>query len=288
MQTQTLTIGGMTCAACAARVEKAIRKLEGIESAAVNLATEKAAVVYHPQIIRLSAIREAIEKAGYQALTPEKGGADEDMRRKEKEIRSLKIKFITALSFALPLLYIAMVPMIKQFSLPFPKALAPMNFPLIYALTELVLVIPIIIAGRRFYTGGFKNLLHRSPNMDSLIAIGTSSAIIYSLYNTWQIAAGTFSAVESLYYETAGVIITLILLGKTLEAVSKGRTGEAIKRLMGLAPKTAILIGTDPSGKTVEKEIPLDEVIPGDIILVKPGSKIPVDGTVIQGQTAID
>jgi Cu+-exporting ATPase len=284
----TIPIGGMTCAACSARVEKAILRLEGIETAAVNLATEKAAVVYHPQVIRLSAIREAVEKAGYQALEPAKDGADEDLRRKEKEIRTLKIKFITALTFAVPLLYIAMAPMIKRFSLPFPRALAPMNFPLLYALAELVLVIPIIIAGNRFYTGGFRNLLHRSPNMDSLIAIGTSSAIIYSLYNTWQIAAGTFSAVESLYYETAGVIIALILLGKTLEAVSKGRTGEAIKRLMGMAPKTAILIGTGPSGETVEKEIPIDEVIPGDIILVKPGAKIPVDGTITGGQTAID
>ncbi|MDR1626456.1 MAG: heavy metal translocating P-type ATPase [Spirochaetia bacterium] len=285
----TIPIGGMTCAACSARVEKAIRKLDGIETATVNLATEKATVVYNPQSIRLSAIREAIEKAGYQALEISRDGAvDEDRLRKEKEIKTLRTKFIVAISFALPLLYIAMVPMIKWFTLPFPKALAPMNFPLIYALAELALVIPIIIAGSRFYTVGFKNLLHRSPNMDSLIAIGTTSAVIYSLYNLWQIAAGNFNAVESLYFETAGVIIALILLGKTLEAISKGRTSEAIKKLMGLAPKTAIIIETDPSGKTVEKEIPIDEVIPGDIIVVKPGAKIPVDGVVVEGQTAID
>jgi Cu+-exporting ATPase len=284
-----IPIGGMTCAACSARVEKALLKLEGIESTGVNLATEKAAVVYNPQVLRLSAIREAIEKAGYQALEAAKdGGADEDKLRKEREIKILRTKFIVALSFALPLLYIAMVPMITWVTLPFPRALAPMNFPLIYALAELILVIPVIIAGNRFYTAGFKNLIHRSPNMDSLIAIGTSSAIIYSLYNVWQIAAGDFSAVESLYFETAGVIIALILLGKTLEAVSKGRTSEAIKRLMGLAPKTAIIIETGPSGETLEKEIPIDEVIPGDIILVKPGAKIPVDGIVTQGRTAID
>ncbi|GHT70927.1 copper-translocating P-type ATPase [Spirochaetia bacterium] len=282
--TVTIPIGGMTCAACSARVEKAIRKLEGIETATVNLATEKATVIYNPQALRLSAIKEAIEKAGYKALDFSKEGAvDEDKLRKEREIKILWRKFIVAVSFAAPLLYIAMVPMIKWFSLPFPKALAPMNFPLLYGLAELVLVIPIIAVGYRFYTVGFKNLLHRSPNMDSLIAIGTSAAVLYSLYNIWQIAQGNFRAVDALYFETAGVIIALILLGKSLEAVSKGRTSEAIKKLMGLAPKTAIIIENG-----VEKEIPIDEVIPGDIIVVKPGAKIPVDGVVTEGHTAID
>jgi Cu+-exporting ATPase len=283
--TVTIPIGGMTCAACSARVEKAIRGLEGVESAVVNLATEKATVVYKPQALRLSAIKEAVEKAGYQVLDFSKdGAADEDKMRKEREIRILRAKFIVALSFALPLLYIAMVPMMPPWlTLPFPSSLAPMNFPLIYALAELVLVIPIIIAGNRFYTVGFKNILHRSPNMDSLIAIGTTSAVIYSLYNLWQIGRGNFSMVESLYFETAGVIIALILLGKTLEAVSKGRTSEAIKKLMGLAPKTALIIENG-----TEKEIPIDEVIPGDIIVVRPGGKIPVDGVVTEGQTSID
>ncbi|MDR0558312.1 MAG: heavy metal translocating P-type ATPase [Treponema sp.] len=280
----SIPIGGMTCAACSARVEKAVGALEGVESVSVNLATEKAAVIYNPQSIRISAIKDAIEKAGYKALDFSKDGAvDEDKLRKEREIRVLWTKFIVAASFGLPLLYIAMVPMIKLFNLPFPRSLAPMNFPLIYALVELLLVIPIICAGRRFYTVGFKNLLRRSPNMDSLIAIGTSSAVAYSLYNMWRIAHGNFNAVDALYFETAGVIITLILLGKSLEAVSKGRTSEAIKKLMGLAPKTAIIIENG-----VEKEIPIDEVIPGDTIAVKPGSKIPVDGVVIEGHTAID
>jgi Cu+-exporting ATPase len=290
MQSETLTIGGMTCAACAARVEKAIGKLEGIENAAVNLATEKATVVYNPATVKLSSIKEAVEKAGYRVLEFSKDGAtDEDRLRKEKEIKTLRAKFIVAVAFALPLLYIAMVPMAPPWlALPFPKALAPMNFPLVYGLAELLLVIPIIIAGNRFYTLGFKNLLHRSPNMDSLIAIGTTSAVIYSLYNLWQIAAGNFNAVEALYFETAGVIIALILLGKTLEAVSKGRTSEAIKKLMGLAPKTATVIETGASGETVEKEIPIDKVIPGDIIVVRPGAKIPVDGTVTEGRSAVD
>ncbi|MDR1107876.1 MAG: heavy metal translocating P-type ATPase [Spirochaetaceae bacterium] len=280
----TIPIGGMTCAACSARVQKALEKLEGVESAVVNLATEKATVVYNPGQIRLPAIKAAVEKAGYQALDFSNGPAvDEDKLRKEKEIRTLWTKFIVAAAFGFPLLYIAMVPMIKGLSLPFPEALAPMKAPLRYALVELALVIPAIIAGGRFYTLGFKNLLHRSPNMDSLIAVGTSAAVLYSLYNTVQIAGGHHMAVESLYYETAAVIITLILLGKSLEAVSKGRTSEAIKRLMGLAPKTALIIENG-----VEKEIPIDEVIPGDIIVVKPGAKIPVDGTVTEGQSAVD
>jgi P-type Cu+ transporter len=283
MNTETLSIGGMSCAACSARVEKALRKLDGVESAAVNLATEKAMVVYDFRLLRLSAIKEAIINAGYEVIETSKDTLDEDKLRKEKEMRLLWTKFIVAASLGLPLLYIAMAPMIKWVNLPFPKALAPMNFPLVYALVQLALVIPIIIAGNRFYIVGFKNLLRRSPNMDSLIAIGTTSAVVYSVYNLFQIAAGNHYAVESLFFETAGVIIALILLGKSLEAVSKGRTSEAIKKLMGLAPKTAIVI---VNGE--EKEIPIDKVIPGDIIVVKPGAKIPVDGVVTEGQSAVD
>jgi Cu+-exporting ATPase len=282
--TVTIPIGGMTCAACAQRIEKAIRKLEGVETVTVNLATEKATVVYLPQTLRVQGIRETIEKAGYQALEISKTDSlDEDRARKQREIRILQIKLAVSALFSLPLLYIAMVPMITVVRLPFPGGLDPMQFPLIYALIELALVIPVIAVGYRFYTVGFKALIQRSPNMDSLIAIGTSAAFIYSTYNVWQITQGTFTAVDALYYETAGVIITLILLGKTLEAISKGRTSEAIKKLMGLAPKTAIVIQDG-----AEREIPIDEVEIGDIILVRPGAKIPVDGTVAEGATAID
>ncbi|MDR0400192.1 MAG: heavy metal translocating P-type ATPase [Treponema sp.] len=293
MQSQTLSIGGMTCAACAARVERAIRKLEGIESAVVNLATEKAAVVYDPGVIRIPAIQEAVEKAGYKALELGDDAAEQDRRRREKAIRVLKTKFTVAAALGLPLLYIAMVPMMgavvpSWLILPFPRALSPMNYPLVYALAELVLVVPIMAVGFRFYTAGFRNILHRSPNMDSLIAVGTSAAFIYSTFNVWQIAQGSFHAVESLYYETAGIIIALILLGKTLEAVSKGRTGDAIKRLMGLAPKTAIIVAAGPSGEGVEREIPIAAVVPGDIVVVKPGAKIPVDGVVTEGAGSVD
>jgi Cu+-exporting ATPase len=278
----------MTCAACSARLEKAFRKLEGVESAAVNLATEKATVVYDPRVLRLSAIKEAVTKTGYQVIEPSIDLADEDKLRKEKEIKLLWTKFIVAASFALPLLYIAMAPMIKWVSLPFPKVLEHRHFPLRYALVQLALVVPIIIAGNRFYTAGFKNLLRRSPNMDSLIAVGTTSAALYSVYNLLMIAAGDHHAADSLYFETAGMIIALILLGKSLEAVSKGRTSEAIKKLMGLAPRTAIIIENGGSEGTFEKEIPIDDVMLGDIIVVKPGAKIPVDGVVTEGQSAVD
>jgi Cu+-exporting ATPase len=280
----TIPIGDMTCAACAQRIEKAIGKLEGVANVSVNFASEKATVTYDPQRIRQSAIREAIEKAGYRALEVSKtDAADEDRARKQKEIRTKWTKFIVAAAFGLPLLYIAMVPMITFVRLPFPPALNPMNYPLIYALIELLLVIPIIGVGYKFYTVGYRALIQRSPNMDSLIAIGTTAAVLYSVYNVFQIAGGNFGAVDALYFETAGVIIALVMLGKTLEAVSKGRTSEAIKKLMGLAPKTAIIIQDG-----VEKEIPIDEVEIGDILVVKPGAKIPVDGTVLEGHTSID
>lgn len=280
----TIPIGGMTCAACANRIEKALGKMEGVLRVSVNFATEKATVEYNPQITRLSAIKQVIEKTGYKALNIEKKATvDEDKLRKEKEIRTLWRKFIVSTIFAAPLLYLAMVPMISWLPFPIPSFLEPMQFPLIFALTQIALVIPVIIAGNKFYTVGFKALVQRSPNMDSLIAIGTTAAVGYSLYSTYQISVGNFHAVEGLYFETAGVIITLILLGKSLEAVSKGKTSEAIKKLMGLAPKTAIVI---QEGKEVE--VPIDEVEIGDVILVKPGEKIPVDGEVLDGHTAID
>ena len=281
-----LPIGGMSCAVCAKRVEKAISELEGVADVNVKKKKEKAFVTYNPQKVRPSAMKEAVLKAGYQPLENKGAGAeDEDRKRREKEINTMKKKFIAAAIFAFPLLYIAMVPMIKFVSLPGAKMLdgLMMNYPLFYALLEFFLTVPVICVGYRFYTVGFKSLFQKSPNMDSLIAVGTTAAVAFSLYNTFQIVKGNFQAVHSLYFESAGVIITLILLGKMLEAVSKGKTGEAIKKLMGLAPKTAFVIQNG-----AETEIPVEEVEIGDIIIVKPGSKIPVDGVVIEGHTAID
>ncbi len=278
----TIPVGGMTCASCSSAIERAIKKLPGAASVSVNLATEKALVSYDPSLLRLSEIKQAIVTAGYTPLAIESGAAavDEHKAAKEREIRVLWTKFIVSALFSVPLLYIAMGAMLGW---PLPAAINAMNYPLRYALLEILLVIPVIAAGYRFYVVGFRAILHRSPNMDSLIAMGTSAAVLYSVYSVFGIAGGNFRAVESLYFETAGVIITLILLGKSLEAVTKGRTSESIKKLMGLQPKTATVIQNG-----AEVEIPIGEVEEGDIIRVRPGEKIPVDGEVVSGRTAVD
>jgi len=279
----SIPVGGMTCTACSAAIERSLRKLPGIRVAAVNFATEKATVSYDPSAVRLSEIKGAIRKAGYEPLAMEAAsGAKVDAHKamKEREIRTMWTKFIVSAAFSIPLLYIAMGHMLGW---PLPAALHPMDFPLRFALIQIALVIPAIVAGYRFYVVGTRSLLHGAPNMDSLIAMGTSAAILYSLFSVYRIAQGDFGAVEELYFETAGIIITLILLGKTLESVSKGRTSESIKKLMGLKPKTATVIQEDR-----EIEIPIDEVEPGDILLVRPGEKVPVDGTVLSGASAVD
>jgi Cu+-exporting ATPase len=280
----SIPIGGMTCAACSQRIEKSLNKLDGVITASVNLAAEKAQVKYDPAVVRISQIKALIAKLGYTPLENEgKNAVDEDRQRKELAIRRLWTKFIVSAAFSLPLLYLAMGSMIWWLPFPIPAFLNPMQFPLNYALVQIALVIPAIIAGYRFYVVGFRAIWQRSPNMDSLIAMGTSAAILYSLISTYGITQGNFAAVDHLYFETAGVIITLILLGKSLEAVSKGKTSEAIKKLMGLTPKTALVFQEGH-----EIILPVDEVETGDIIIVKPGERIPVDGEVIEGLTSID
>ncbi len=272
-----IPVGGMTCAACSARVEKALNKLPGV-TAQVNLATEKATAEYDPAMTRLSDIRAAIEKAGYQALKEE--AVDENRQRKEKEMRVMRIKLIIAMTFTIPLFYLAMGPMI---GLPVPHFLDANVYPLRNALTQLALVLPVMGAGYRFYVAGFRALWGLAPNMDSLVALGTSAAFLYSVYGVTRVMGGDHHAVHSLYFESTAVIIALIMLGKTLEALSKGRTSDAIRKLMQLAPATAVLV-TDAG----EKEIPVDEVEPNDSLLVRPGARVPVDGIVVTGQTAVD
>ncbi len=277
----TIPVEGMTCAACVRAVERALKKLTGVKEAQVNLATEKAVIEYDASIVRLSELKQAINKAGYKALDVEReASVDEDKQRKEKEIKTMWTKFIFSAVFAIPLFYIAMGPMV---GLPVPSWINPDVYPLRFALIQLFLAIPVVIAGYKFYTIGFSSLLRRSPNMDSLVAVGTSAAIIYGLFAVYKISQGEIHYAHDLYFESAAIIITLISLGKTLETVSKGKTSEAIKKLMGLAPKTATVIQGD-----VEIEIPLEEVEVGDIIVVKPGDKIPVDGTVTEGYTSVD
>ncbi|MDP4094356.1 MAG: heavy metal translocating P-type ATPase [Bacillota bacterium] len=279
-----LPIEGMTCTACSKAIERAVGRLEGIEAVNVNFASEKAYIKYKSETVRLSDIRQAIRKAGYKALLAEnETKLDEDKNRKEKEIRTLWLKFIISALFTLPLLYISMGSMIWWLKWPIPSWLKPMQYPFVYALTEIALIIPVIAIGYRFYLVGFKAILRGSPNMDSLVAMGTTAAVGYSLYSTYRIYINDFKFVNSLYFESAGVIITLILLGKSLEAISKGKTSEAIKKLMVLAPKTAVVMH-----KGEELEIPIDEVEEGDIVVVKPGGKIPVDGEVTEGLTSVD
>jgi Cu+-exporting ATPase len=276
-----IPIGGMTCASCAAAVEREIKKLEGIEEINVNFATEKALVKYNSHDTRISEIKNAIIKAGYEPLEIEAGErVDVDKERKNKEIETLWKKFIVASIFSIPLLYIAMGHML---GLPLLEFLEPSVHPLNFALVQLILTIPVMLAGYKFYTVGFKSLFRGHPNMDSLIAIGTLAAILYGIYAVFRISVGDTSYAMSLYFESAGVIIALILLGKYLEAVSKGKTSEAIKKLMDLQAKTATVIHDGE-----EMTIPIEEVEVGDIILVKPGEKIPVDGTIVEGHTAVD
>jgi len=276
---KTMKIEGMTCASCAKAVERATRKLEGVTVANVNLATEKLTISFEPSKVKIIDIKRAVEKAGYKAIE-EETTVDTDKERKDQEIRLLWKKFIVSAIFTIPVLYMAMG---NMFGLPLPDFIKPMMNPITFALTQLFLTIPVIIAGNRYYTVGFKTLFKGSPNMDSLIAIGTSAAVLYGIFATVKIIGGETSYAMDLYFESAAVIITLITLGKYFESVSKGKTSEAIKKLMGLAPKTAIVIRDG-----IETEITIEEVEVSDVIVVKPGEKMPVDGEVVEGTTSVD
>ncbi|MCK5128384.1 MAG: copper-translocating P-type ATPase, partial [Clostridiales bacterium] len=232
----------------------------------------------------ITQIEDAIKKAGYVPIRIEEKKTELNTAdKKEQERKIYRIKLIVAAIFAIPLFYIAMGPMIPSISLPIPNFMNPMQSPFNYGLIQLLLTLPVVAVGYKFYTVGYKTLFRGSPNMDSLIAIGTTAAISYSVYSFIQVASGNHQFVEEMYFESAAVIITLVMLGKYLEAKSKGKSSEAIKKLMGLAPKTARVMRDD-----IEIDIPIDEVIVGDIVIVRPGEKIPVDGEVIYGNTSVD
>ncbi len=279
IQSHTYKIEGMTCSACANRVEKVTKKMPGIENAVVNFATEKLSVSYDADAVSFGDIKAKVEKAGYKLIREEEQKIEEKKKNLDEK-EKLLWRLILSLIFSVPLLTITMGHMV---GMPLPKIIDPMMNPLNFAIIQLVLTIPVMIIGYKFYYIGYKNLFKLSPNMDSLIAIGTSAAFIYSLYGTYKIYTGDGSYAMSLYYEAAVTILALITLGKYLEAISKGKTSQAIKKLMGLAPKTATIVR---DGK--ELVIPIDEVIVGDIVIVKPGEKLPVDGEVIEGATAVD
>ena len=278
MRDYTFKVEGMSCSACANRVERITKKIDGVESANVNFATEKLTVRVDAEKVRYSDIKLAVDKAGFKLIKEE--DQIKEVSKKKDESKILLNRFIFSLIFTVPLLIISMGHMV---GMPLPSIIDPMKTPLNFALIPLVLTIPVMVAGYKFYKIGYKNLFKLSPNMDSLIAIGTSAAVAYGLFAIYKILNGETHYAMHLYFESAVVILTLITLGKYLEAVSKGKTSEAIKKLMGLAPKTATII---KNGKEVS--IPIEEVIVGDIILVKPGEKLPVDGEIIEGSTSID
>ncbi|MNS80426.1 Copper-exporting P-type ATPase A [compost metagenome] len=215
MKKETLKIEGMTCAACARRIEKVTNKINGVSESNVNFATEKLLITYDNNV-ELESIKIAIEKAGYKAVEIKKqNNMEEDKLNKEKSVNLLWTKFIVSAIFSIPLLYIAMGSMM---GLPVPNFINPMQFPLNFSIIQILLVIPSIIAGYKFYTIGFSSIASKSPNMDSLIAMGTTAAFIYSVYGVIEILNGELGHVENLYFETVGVIITLILLRKNIRS----------------------------------------------------------------------
>ena len=275
-------IEGMSCASCAMTIENAVSKIPGVDKASVNLATEIMTVEANDSVTP-EAIAKVVDGVGYSAR-PRGKSVEEELEekneKKEAHLREMKRNVTISAIFAVPLLFIAMADMV---GIPMPAFLSPMQSPVSYALIQLALVLPIIWLGRRFFVDGFKALSKGHPNMDSLVALGTSAAFLYSLYGTYHVLEGHAHFAMNLYYESAGVILTLITLGKYFEAVSKGKTSMAIQTLVGLAPKMATVLRDGQ-----EVEVPVEEVQVGDLIRVKPGEKVPVDGVVTEGNSTVD
>ena len=275
-------IEGMSCASCAMTIENAVSKIPGVDKASVNLATEIMTVEATDNVTPED-IAKVVDGVGYSAR-PRGKSVEEELEekneKKEAHLREMKRNLTISAIFAVPLLFIAMADMV---GIPMPAFLSPMQSPVSYALIQLALVLPIIWLGRRFFVDGFKALSKGHPNMDSLVALGTSAAFLYSLYGTYHVLEGHAHFAMNLYYESAGVILTLITLGKYFEDVSKGKTSMAIQTLVGLAPKMAMVLRDGQ-----EVEIPVEEVQVGDLIRVKPGEKVPVDGVVTEGNSTVD
>lgn len=295
MATQKFDVTGMSCAACATHIEKAVNKLPGVQNAQVNLLANSMQAQFDDTLSPADIVA-AVEKAGYGAApvmakgqaAPAGAGAAARTSPMEAEVKGMKRRLITSLVFWLPLMYVSMGSMV---GLPLPAFMRGDAGSVNFALTQFLLTLPVVFINRKFFIGGFKSLWHRAPNMDSLIAIGSGAALLYGVYAMyrmgWAQGVGDVHTLHrfmhDLYFESAATILTLITLGKTLEAVSKGRTGAAISALMDLAPKTALLLRGG-----AEVEVPLEEVAPGDVLAVKPGARVPVDGVLLEGHSAID
>lgn len=280
MAKETFVVNGMTCASCVANVENAVNKLDGVDKAVVNLTTEKMSVDYAGDKVSPEEIEKAVADAGYEAEVYNPDTAKSQEEREEDKIHKVRERLIWSSVFTIPLFYLAMGPMV---GLPVPNFLSPHHAALTYTLVLLVLTAPVMWLGRSFYSNGFRTLAKGHPNMDALVALATSAAFLYSLYGTYHISLGHAHHAHQLYFESVAVILTLITLGKYFETLSKGRTSDAIKKLMHLSAKEATVLR---DGKEVK--LPVDKVVLGDHIVVKPGEKIAVDGQVISGSSAID
>ena len=283
-KTQTFAIEGMTCASCAQTIEKAVGKLSGVDKASVNLATEKMQVSYNPSAISVSDVTGAVSNSGYAAVLETTDTQDnsraEKREKKEKRMKQLSDRFGISIIFTIPVLIIHMGPMV---GMPLPNIVDPMINAFNFSLLQLILTLPIMVVSWEYFQKGFKTLFKGHPNMDSLIALGTASAFVYSLAATIRTGLGYGNFSDLLYYEVAGVILTLHTLGLFLEERSKGQMSSAIEKLVNLAPKTARVIRNG-----VEQEITVDEVALGDVIRVRPGESMPVDGVVVEGRTSVD
>ena len=284
-------VTGMTCAACQAHVEKSVRKLPGVSQVNVNLLQNNMTVEYDDKTLGPEAIIHAVEAGGYGASLPgAKGvaGQKSAVDQAKEETRQMKFRLIVSFAFLIPLFYLSMGHMMGW---PLPSLFLGNENAITFAFTQLLLSLPVAYVNRKYFINGFKSLFHGSPNMDSLIAIGSTAAIVYGIYAIYKIGYGlghgdahlVHQYSMDLYFETSAMILSLITLGKFLESRSKGKTSEAITKLMDLAPKTAFV---ERDG--AEVEIPVEEVRPGDILVVRPGQSVPVDGVVVEGATAID
>ena len=276
-----LKIDGISCQACVAKIERKLSRTEGVEKALVNISNNMADIEYDEKEIKASEIMKIIEKHGYTPKRREDLKDKEEAIRAEKMLKSELTKSKIAIVLSLILMYISMSHM---FGLPVPHIIYPVDHIFNYVAIQFIIAITVMIIGKRFYKVGFRQLFMLSPNMDSLVAVGTSSAFIYSLYISYKIFAdNNIHLMHSLYYESAAMIIAFVMLGKYLETLSKGKASAAIKKLVNFQAKKANIIR---NGEIVE--IDINEVSKGDIVFIKPGEKIPVDGTIIEGHSTID
>ena len=276
-----LKIDGISCQACVAKIERKLSRTDGVEKALVNISNNMADIEYDEKEIKASEIMKIIEKLGYTPKRREDLKDKEEALRAEKKLKSELTKSKIAIVLSLILMYISMSHM---FGLPVPHIIYPVDHIFNYVTIQFIIAVTVMIIGKRFYKVGFRQLFMLSPNMDSLVAVGTSSAFIYSLYISYKIFAdNNIHLMHSLYYESAAMIIAFVMLGKYLETLSKGKASAAIKKLVNFQAKKANIIR---NGEIVE--IDINEVSKGDIVFIKPGEKIPVDGTIIEGHSTID